>query len=247
MQLNIIPQLRRFLPILFDTIPFIVENKLWRGFFKEKTILAISAITAVVIPWSIYNYFSTEGGMEKEQGIYDKLSKLVGSESLWEAVSEGSQGYLIIILISMLITFFGNKTMEELTGDKVKLTFKNYLYSQLRVFVLSIRNLVLEKLISIPLAIIISLFFPDFVGKIAVFVISGFFAGYVFLDSYFAIFKIKIKNAEPLVNSNYAVSTAIGMVALTLFNIPLLGGFIASFVCTVAATRYLHYGKKWDN
>ena len=137
--------------------------------------------------------------------------------------------------------------MEELTGHKVKLTFMNYLSSQFRVFVLSIRNFVLEKLISIPIVLLVSLFFPDFVGKIVAFSISGFFAGYVFLDAYFETFKIKIRNAMPLVNTHYAASVIIGIVAITLFNIPLFGGIIASFICTVAATRYLHYGQNWEN
>jgi hypothetical protein len=242
----IISQLTKVIPILFDSIPFIVKHKLWSGFFKEKVILILSVIAAILIPLGIYDYFSEADNGQLGKGVYDKLIQLTGKESLWEAVSDGSQGYVIIILLSMLITFFGNKTMEVLTGDKVPLTFKNYIVSQLRVFVLSIRNLVLQKLISIPLAIVIGLFFPDWLGEIAVFMISGFFAGYIFLDAYFEIFRIKIKSAVPIINSNYAASSVIGMVALTLFNIPLIGGVIASFVCTVAATRYLHYGKNWD-
>lgn len=243
---NIFTQLRRFLPILFDTIPFIVEHKLWRGFFKEKAILIISATIAVIIPWSIYSYLSSEDGIQHQQGVSEKLTNVIGTKDLWEAVSGGTESYLIIIMISMLITFFGNRTMEELTGHKVKLTFNNYLSSQFRVFVLSIRNFVLEKFISIPIVFLVSLFFPDFVGKIVAFSISGFFAGYIFFDAYFETFKIKIRNAVPLINSHFAASSIIGMVAITLFNIPLLGGIIASFICTVAATRYLHYGQNWE-
>ena len=45
---------------LINTIPFIVNNKLWRGFFEHKLVMIVAVLTAIVIPWSLFRYIESK-------------------------------------------------------------------------------------------------------------------------------------------------------------------------------------------
>ncbi|HMU05074.1 MAG TPA: hypothetical protein PJ990_15685, partial [Saprospiraceae bacterium] len=52
-------QLREMTHIMLETFPFIVNNKLWRGFMKHRLALTFIVIACILIAWSLVKYVKT--------------------------------------------------------------------------------------------------------------------------------------------------------------------------------------------
>lgn len=235
---HFIPQLQTISQQLINTIPFIVTNKLWQGFFKQKAVLTISIISAIVIPYTIYDTISNVGSdfiAQKQSFVHSETL-----EKTYSGLFDGSNKYLALILLHMLNVYFSNKTIEKLSGHIIDISFKEMLNSQFRNIKVIIRNWFYEILIGVGISIIIGIFGPDWLEDVLKFLLGAYFVGFIFLDNYNAAFKISIKDSSQIVYSHAGAAMGLGIVAKILFLLPYVGPILASFICGVAGTWYMH-------
>ncbi|MBC7884656.1 MAG: hypothetical protein H7X99_04235 [Saprospiraceae bacterium] len=235
-------QVQKMSTIMVETLPFIIKNRLWEGFLKHKLVLILSIIAAITIPWSLIKYVASN---TKELYSANFESNNVATASIQNAMSfsslfEGSNKYILIILIQMLVVYFSNKTIEHLSGVVIKMLVPELIQSQWRVIVVSVRNWVLELIIGIGIAVVIGFFGADFLEDWLMWIVQCYFVGYLFMDNYNNTFGLKIKESTTIIRRHVGAALIIGLVAKILFLLPVAGLIIASFICSVSATWYMH-------
>jgi len=227
---------------LVNTIPFIMHNKLWRGFFEHKLVMPVTVLAAIIIPFSLFRYVESKAEVLKSYSLTgNKIASTGFQNSIsFQSLFEGSNKWLILILIQMLVVYFSNKTIEHLSGVTVHMSGKEMIQSQFRTIVVVVRNWVLELIIGIGISIIVGIFGPDFLESWLKFVVGCYFVGYLFIDNYNHTFGVSIKESATIVRSHLGAAAVIGFVAKILFFLPVIGAILVSFICSVAATWYMH-------
>lgn len=227
---------------LINTIPFIVNNKLWRGFFEHRLVMIVAVLTAIVIPWSIFRYIESKSEILSSyslSGDHISTANIQNSVS-FQSLFEGGNKWLILILIQMLVVYFSNKTIEHLSGVTIQMSGKEMIQSQIRTIVVVIRNWIFELIIGIGISIVIGIFGPDFMVDWFKYFVGCYFVGYLFIDNYNHTFGVSIKDSAPIVRSHLGAALVIGLVAKILFLLPVVGAIFVSFICSVGATWYMH-------
>ncbi len=230
----------RMIHILKETIPFLVKNKLWKGFFNQKAVLYLTILLGLAIPITLFNFVDKkiEGTIKDGEAIEMGISGIPFSDLL--SSFSGYHKYIVMILFSMLITFIMHKTMDVLTGYQGKITIKDFIDSQIRIIALSIRNWIYELVLGIVVSIVVGIFGPDWLEDVIKFFIGAFFVGYLFFDSYFHIYNLKIKEAKPKIHLHIPAVVILGTVVKLIFAIPFLGSIAGTIIGAIAATYYLH-------
>lgn len=225
---------------LWNAIPFMIENKLWVGFFKHRLVLSVSLLAAIFIPWSIYEVIQSNLSL-----LPSSLAATTTTASLADNVSlkkifTGSNQYIVMVLIHMLNVYFSNKTIERLSGVSIDLSIKDMIASQIRNIKVIVRNWFVELLVGISLSIFIGIFGPDWLVDGMKFLVGSFFLGYIYIDNYNNAFGISIKNSFPIVKHHAGAALTFGIVTKILLLIPFVGVVFSSFICGVASTWYMH-------
>ncbi|MBK9257100.1 MAG: hypothetical protein IPM42_16610 [Saprospiraceae bacterium] len=238
---NVISQVTEMGQKLINTPSFIYKNKLWSGFFKDKLVRIVTIVAAVMIPWSLINFISTKFSDVPQSTEDVKLgAAALESQLQFKDLFDGTNKYIVIILIQMLVVFFSNKTIEYLSGVTIHMSVKEMIQSQFRVLVVSVRNWILELILGIGVAIIIGITGPDFLEDWVKYLLGCYFVGFLFIDNYNNSFGMKIKESSQVVRNHAAAAVLVGLVTKILLLIPFAGVLIVSFVCSVATTWYMH-------
>jgi hypothetical protein len=237
-------QFKEMTNILSKTTHFIINNKLWKGFLKQKLALTFLVIAGILVAWSTLKYVKTNTealyavNFQKSEIATSALNNAMSIESLFA----GSHKYVLLILIQMLVVYFSNKTIEILSDMKINMSLGEMIQSQWRVLQLTIRNWVIEIIIGIIISIFVGIFAPDFMEDVLKWLVQCYFVGYFFIDNYNNTFGLKISESAKIVRKYAGATLMIGLVANLLFFLPVIGAIIASFICSVAATWYMHTG-----
>ena len=225
---------------LWYAIPFMIENKLWVGFFKHRLVLSVSLLAAVFIPWSIYEVIRSTPSLFDSSIESKHIAASFADNVTLDKIFTGSNQYLVMALIHMLNVYFSNKTIERLSGVSIDLSLKEMIASQIRNIKVIVRNWFVELLVGISLYIFIGLFGPDWLVDGMKFLVGSFFLGYIYIDNYNNAFGISIKNSFPIVVQHAGAALTFGIVTKILFLIPFVGVVFSSFICGVASTWYMH-------
>lgn len=226
---------------LLNTIPFIVKNKLWEGFFKHRLVLSVSILCAIIIPYSLFSnigdYFTVLDGLNDKHTL--SVSTAFQHFNPSKLFDLGNP-YLLMLLIHMLNVYFSYKTIERLSGVVINLSLKEMIVSFFRNIKVVVRTWFTELIIGILISIFLGIFAPDWVTDSLKFFVSCYLLGYIFIDNYNAGFAIPIKDSFRIIKKHAGASFCIGLVAKILFLLPVVGVLCASFICGVASTWYMH-------
>jgi len=223
---------------LLEAPNFIFKNKLWKGFFKDRLIIALGILTLILFAKFGLDFINSKVAVSEinlESGDDTLKDKVFNIENLYS----GSHAFTIMILIQLLLVHFSNKTISVKLGQEIKMSFKELVWSQLRSLIVSIRNWVINLILGIGIVILLSIFGPDFLVKPIKYILLAYFVGYLFLDSYLNAFGVSIKKSAPIIRQHIGAALILGLVTKVLFLLPVIGPLIASFICSVAATRYM--------
>lgn len=227
---------------LINTVPFIIKNKLWKGFFEHKLVMIVTVITAIAIPWSMFRYFDSKFNSiasNPDNNSHLAVAAMKSSVS-FQSVFDGGNKWLMLILIQMLVVYFSNKTIEHISGTTIHMSGKEMIESQFRAIFVIIRNWIFELVIGIGIAIVIGIFGPNWLEDWLKFAVGCYFVGYLFIDNYNHTFGLSIKESTVIVRRHLGAAFVIGFVAKILFLLPVAGALLVSFICSVAATWYMH-------
>ncbi len=143
-------------------------------------------------------------------------------------------GYVVLIIMSPLLSYISERTEQILTGNDYDFNFAYLIKDTLRGIIMAIRNMFIE-LGFLLLAFIVG-FIPviGWFAAIFLFFISAYFYGFSFIDYYNERQRLSIKESTTLVKKYkwIAISNG-GVFALTLF-IPFLGSYLVLFVAIIS-------------
>lgn len=238
--LDIKNQAVKMADILMKTSSFIVNARLWDGFFRQRLVIMVSLLAAIIIPYSVYELAKSKiTSSEVVDSSRQSLAAMHNAVS-WSSLFDGTNKYLVLILIQMLVVYFSNRTIEYLSGVKISMTANELFKSQIRVIVVSVRNWVIELVIGIVIAIIIGIFGPSWLEDVMKFIVGCFFVGYLFIDNYNFTFGLTVKDSFSIVKKHAGAALIVGFVAKVLLLLPVIGSLFVSLICSVAATWYMH-------
>lgn len=227
----------------------IYKNKLWEGFFRHRTVMVVSALAVIIIPWSVFRYLVPEN-VEKNipADVSGIQANIIEQSVSLNSLFSGGNKYILLILIQMLVIHVSNRTLEYLSGVKLGLSVKMMIDSQLRVVVVSLRNWVFELIIGILISVALGIIGSGFLVPYFKFFVGAYFVGFIFIDNFNHLFGMNIKESAVVVQKYAGAALAVGIMTKILFLMPFLGALIASFVCTVGATwfMYRHEGYRID-
>lgn len=226
------------LECIFETFPFIKKNKIWKGFFNNKWVLAISILISILFSyWLLSDLFSlndigsAEHGASVKEGIKDA--------SKGEAISSGTR-YLLLILLEVIIFHFSVKTLSILSGQDQDIKFREFVAAEKRMIELLFISFIKGAIAGVLVWVILGLMGIGFLSSFIMFLVYSYFMGYAFIDNYNEQFNISIKDSLLKVRQHVGAATLLGVVVSALIYIPIIGPFIAPLLGAIAATIYSH-------
>tara|TARA_Y100000385_G_scaffold121154_1_gene125981 strand:+ start:1726 stop:2508 length:783 start_codon:yes stop_codon:yes gene_type:complete len=158
-------------------------------------------------------------------------------------------GYLTIIFLSPVFTYLSEKTASIQRGKIYNFNFTQFVNDIFRAILISGRNILVQLVMVFALFLIG--FIPIIGWGISIFgnlLIVSYFYGFTFLDFTNERHQLSIKESVKIVRRKKGLAIGLGLVFYLCFFIPLLGGFISSFlaiISVVAATISLE--ETFDN
>jgi len=158
-------------------------------------------------------------------------------------------GYLTIIFLSPVFTYLSEKTASIQRGKIYNFNFTQFVNDIFRAILISGRNILVQLFMVFALFLIG--FIPIIGWGISIFgnlLIVSYFYGFTFLDFTNERHQLSIKESVKIVRRKKGLAIGLGLVFYLCFFIPLLGGFISSFlaiISVVAATISLE--ETFDN
>ena len=158
-------------------------------------------------------------------------------------------GYLTIIFLSPVFTYLSEKTASIQKGKIYNFNLTQFVNDIFRAILISVRNILVQLVMAFALFLIG--FLPVIGWGISIFgnlIIVSYFYGFSFLDFTNERHQLSIKESVKIVRRKKGLAIGLGLVFYLCFFIPLLGGFISSFlaiISVVAATISLE--ETFDN
>jgi len=153
--------------------------------------------------------------------------------------------YLMLIILSPVISLLSEKTETILTGKVYRFSFFVLIKEIFRGVLIAVRNFIVEKLLVIPL-FILGILVHDVspVFGFMIFLISAYFYGFSVIDAISVRHGLSYGKGVKLVRKNRSMAMSIGTFGLLISFVPIIGPAIAILMCTVGATLAVH--KKYD-
>ena len=172
--------------ILLNTTSFIVKARLWEGFFKQRLVLIVSFIAALIIPYSLFDFIKSRIITQDITNTPGHAAAAMNEAVNWGSLFDGGNKYIVLILIQMLVVYFSNRTIEYLSGVQISMSTKELLHSQVRIIVVSIRNWFIEMVVGVGIALVIGIFGPAWLEDVLKFIVakSVINSGDAFVGSY---------------------------------------------------------------
>jgi len=152
-------------------------------------------------------------------------------------------GYIILIMLSPLLSYISEKTEKITTNKTYPFTISIWMQQIGRSLVLSIRNMSIQLLLT--LLVFILSFFPIIgwilspFAAIFIFFINAYFFGFSFLDYSFERKGLSISQSIAITRQNKGLALGLGTLFYLAYMVPFLGNFLAPFMAiflVVAAT-----------
>jgi CysZ protein len=158
-------------------------------------------------------------------------------------------GYLTIIFLSPVFTYLSEKTASIQRRRIYNFNFTQFINDIFRAILISVRN-ILAQLVLIFVLFLIGLI-PVIGWGISILgnvLLASYFYGFSFLDYTNERHQVSIRESVKLVRRKKGLAVGLGLVFYLCFLIPLIGGFISTFlaiISVVAATITLE--ETFDN
>ncbi|MFL5765687.1 MAG: EI24 domain-containing protein [Bacteroidia bacterium] len=143
--------------------------------------------------------------------------------------------YVLLILMSPVMSRISERTEEIITGRKYPFSFSQLIRDVARGTLIALRNMLIE--FSFVLLGFVALWIPviDIVYPVFLFVISWYFYGFSMLDYISERRKAGISKSVTYVRANKGLAIGNGFLFALIFSVPLVGGMIAAILAPAAA------------
>ncbi len=219
-------------PLLFIILMF------WMGstavtFVWEATSAWLSPIFlgwCASVPWL--------GNVLQWSGIVGEIVMKIGSFFLMVFFG----GYIMLIVLSPVFAWLSERTEAHLNGTDYPFQFGQFCKDILRGILISIRNSVMQLLMSLACLLIMLIPVVGVAVPILFFLISAYFYGFTFLDYVAERKKLSIKQSVMYMRQNKGIVLAIGAVFTLALMFPWVNLIVCSFlslVCVIVSVLAL--------
>ena len=204
---------------LYFLIPAILSGLLWWG--GDVALRDIRTISFSDLP--------------KENFEYELL--FTGLQSIFVFVSIKMNKYLVMILLSPVLTQLSAKAERILSGNLYPFGFRQYLHNLLRGLQIAFRNMLLQMLI-MAFWLVLTLVIPplQFATGVVVFLVGFYFYGFYFMDYVSERLGYTLEQSISFIRKNAVFAFSIGGIFSLIFLIPYAGVIVGPITASIAAT-----------
>jgi len=225
---------------------FIINHKLWEGFWKYGWVLRALIILAILFSLNSINIFMKwldRFQANNTANTFAEMGVLMENMALenYNFLFTGSLKYIMLILLEVIIFHICRRTMEILTQESGDLSFNTFLKAQIRMINVVIRAYFMEMGLTILIKIGFGIFSAyDFLEPAFIFTAQCFFLGFLVMDNYHEQFHLPIKESFKNTKRFVGVAIAVGLFLNVLLLIPVIGPIIGPMVAAVAVTLIMY-------
>ncbi len=162
------------------------------------------------------------------------ISLLLGISSIFIFIAVFK--YIIIVLLSPLLSYISEKAEMQETGNQVESSF-SFLNATSRSIRINTRNMLKELILSVFLFVLSFIPGVNFISIPLLFMVQAYFAGFGIMDFYLERHH-EIKESIGIVYKNKWAAMSLGSLFLIVISIPILGAILAPYYATIVGTRY---------
>ncbi len=216
----------------FQSFVFIVKEALWLYFL-------IPGILSLLLYWGGEVALQHLRTVEFKGITDDELDRylIFGLQALFVFVANRMNKYVVMILLSPVLTQLSARTERILSGNHYPFGFRQYIHNLLRGLQIAFRNLFTQMMI-ILIWLVFAAFIPgiDAATPVVVFLIGFYFYGFYFMDYVSERLGYTLEESVNFIRKNAAFAFTIGGIFSGLFMIPYAGVIIAPITASIAAT-----------
>ena len=167
---------------------------------------------------------------------------LVGLQAILIYMMYFMNKYMVLTLMTPILTPLSERTEYHLTGNKYPLILKYYIEDVVRAFKIILRNMLLQMLWMAAIYTVTFLYgLPNWVNEVLYYLIAFYFYGFSFMDYANERRRISIGDAIKFTRRHAVAAFVLGGIYVGLYVIPYAGVVIAPILSVVAGTICVHY------
>ncbi|HQI45993.1 MAG TPA: EI24 domain-containing protein [Bacteroidales bacterium] len=155
--------------------------------------------------------------------------------------------YVVLMIMSPLLSIISEKTDEMITGNKYKFDFKKLVKDIIRGHKIVLRNLLKELFFTFLFFFLSYIPIIGIISPCILFVISIYYYGFSMIDYSNERMNLSVRESVKFVYNNKGFSIANGLVFYLLLLIPFVGLMIAPSYSVIAATIGVHKISRNEN
>jgi CysZ protein len=135
-------------------------------------------------------------------------------------------GFVVLILLSPVLSYLSEKTEEKITGKKYTFSAIRMLKDVGRSVIINAKNFIFQSGITILLIIIGFIPFIGIISPVLLFSVTAYFYGFAFIDYNNERLKLSVSESSKLAYKNKGVTTGLGTVYTLALLIPVAATMI---------------------
>lgn len=226
----------------FKAISFISAHRMWAYLLVPAVLYAVLFLGLSVPVWKLAGWISQSvidlTGVDTLEGFLGSSLTVVVTFISWVIgflVYFKLYRYIVLLLSPPALAILAEKTMAMLSGNTQPFNISQVIQDALRGLVITIKNLLVELAITIPLYLLslIPLLTP-FVA-ILVILVESYFIGFSMLDYRNEYVRMSAKDSRQLIARNKGLAIGNGAAFSLLLAIPIVGVLFAPSLAVISA------------
>ena len=167
---------------------------------------------------------------------------LVGFHALLIYASKFMDKYMVLTLLTPMLTPLSSWTEKAITGNKYPFIFSHYVEDIIRAWKIVGRTILLQMVWMVGIYTITFIYgLPNWVNEAIYFAVATYFYGFYMMDYANERRRLSVRESVLFTRKHAAAAVVLGAVYAGLFRIPYAGVVIAPIVSVVAGTITVHW------
>lgn len=167
---------------------------------------------------------------------------LVGVHALLIYATKFMDKYVVLTLLTPMLTPLSSWTEKAICGNKYPLIFSHYVEDIVRAMKIVLRNMLLQMLWMVLIYTLTFIYgLPEIVNQVAYYAIAIYFYGFFMMDYANERRRLSVKESVVFTRKNAVAALVLGGVYAAIFRIPYAGVVFAPIVAVVAGTITVHW------
>lgn len=248
-ELDKVPFLNQFIDTIkghWEATEFIIKYRPWSGFWNYGWVSSLLLSLAILSGFKFFNVFMNwfeQFKSHENTNSFVEMGLLFESMALesYNFLFSGSIKYIMLILLEVVIFHLCRRTMEILSKEESKPTFKEFLKAQIRMIKAVFRTYILEMIFTALIKFSFNMLDAyAFLEPAFIFTVQCYFLGFLVIDNYNEQFHLSIKDSAKYTKQFAGVAIAIGLVLNVFLLIPLIGPIVGPMIAAVTVTLIMY-------